>query len=227
MAEQITLDLETLYAETGTAKLAQLAEYEKQAKELAGNGSEVILTGQAPIWLYLRIAHALHGKVRCLRYNSPVTGEIVVYDHNPFEKQKALELEPPRREERKVIPLETLGNRIIGAAIQVHRDLGPGLLESAYQKCFEFELVKQGIHLVCEKLLPISYSSIEIASGYRLDMLIEESIVIENKAVDRILPIHEAQLLTYLKMTGCRLGFLINWNVPVLKDGLKRMVNNL
>lgn len=84
MAEHITFDLETLYAETGTAKLAQLAEYEKQAKELAGNGNNVILTGQAPIWLYLRIAHALHGKVRSLRYDSPVTGEVVIYDHSPF-----------------------------------------------------------------------------------------------------------------------------------------------
>ena len=84
MAEQITLDLETLYAETGTAKLAQLPEYEKLAKDLAGNGNEITLTGQAPIWLYLRIAHALHGKVRCLRYDSPVTGVVVVYDHSPF-----------------------------------------------------------------------------------------------------------------------------------------------
>lgn len=84
MAEQITLDLETLYADTGIAKLARLAEYEKLAKELAGNGKNVTLTGQAPIWLYLRIAHALHGKVRCLRYDSPVTGEVVIYDHSPF-----------------------------------------------------------------------------------------------------------------------------------------------
>jgi len=84
MAEQVTLDLETLYSDTGTAKLAQLAEYEKNAKELAGNGNNVILTGQAPIWLYLRIAHALHGKVRSLLYDSPVTGEVVIYDHSPF-----------------------------------------------------------------------------------------------------------------------------------------------
>jgi len=84
MSNSIILDLETLYAETGTAKLAQLAEYERLAKELAGNGNEVTLTGQAPIWLYLRIAHALHGKVRCLRYDSPVTGGVVIYDHSPF-----------------------------------------------------------------------------------------------------------------------------------------------
>jgi hypothetical protein len=80
----ITLDLETLYAETGTAKLAQLAEYENRAKLLAGNGNDLILTGQAPIWLYLRIAHALHGKVRSLRYDSPVTSEVIIYDHSPF-----------------------------------------------------------------------------------------------------------------------------------------------
>lgn len=84
MAERIIIDIETLYSGSETAKLASLPEYEQQAKELAGKGNDVILTGQGPIWLYLRIAHALHGKVRSLRYDSPVTGEVVVYDHNPF-----------------------------------------------------------------------------------------------------------------------------------------------
>jgi GxxExxY protein len=227
MSEQIIIDLETLYAATGTAKLAQLAEYETRAKEIAGNGNVITLTGQAPIWLYLRIAHALHGKARTLRYDSPVTGEVTVYDHSPFEIQNRVKPEPQRREDRKELPLEELGNLIIGAAIQVHRQLGPGLLESAYQKCLSHELMTQGIGVLCEQLLPISYNSVEITSGYRVDMMVEGSIVIENKTVERALPIHEAQLLTYLKMTGCKLGFLINWNVPVLKDGLKRMVNKL
>jgi len=222
MAEQITLDLESLYAETGTAKLAQLAEYEKQAKEVAGNGNEVTLTGQAPIWLYLRIAHALHGKVRCLRYDSPVTGEVVVYDHDPFLKP-----EPQRRGERgENLEANILTDRIIGAAIRVHKALGPGLLESAYQKCFELELHKSTLSVECEKLLPIKYDSIDIDAGYRLDMIIEGKVVIENKTVERLIPIHEAQLLTYLKMTGCKIGFLINWNVPILKDGIKRLVLN-
>lgn len=84
MAPLITIDIETLYSATETAKLANLPEYEKAVKDLAGNGNDVILTGQGPIWLYLRVAHALHGKVRSLRYDSPVTGEVVVYDHSPF-----------------------------------------------------------------------------------------------------------------------------------------------
>ena len=81
---QITLDMSSLYAATGTAKLSELPEYERKAMELAGNGNDVTLTGQGPIWLYLRIAHALHGKVRKLSYDSPVTGELVIHDHNPF-----------------------------------------------------------------------------------------------------------------------------------------------
>lgn len=123
--------------------------------------------------------------------------------------------------------IEDLGNSIIGAAIKVHRVLGPGLLESAYQKCLEYELRKTELHVECELALPVRYESLQIDAGYRIDMLIENQIIIENKAVERLLPIHEAQLLTYLKMKGCRLGYLVNWNVPILKDGIKRMVNNL
>lgn len=123
--------------------------------------------------------------------------------------------------------IEELGSSIIGAAIKVHKVLGPGLLESAYQKCLEYELRKTGMHVECELALPVNYESLHIDAGYRIDMLVENKIIIENKAVERLLPIHEAQLLTYLKMKGCRLGFLVNWNVPVLKDGIKRMVNNL
>ena len=84
MSITIIIDMETLYSNTETAKLARLEEYEDKARELAGNGNEVVLTGQGPVWLYLKIAHALHGKVRSLRYVSPVTGEVVIYDHNPF-----------------------------------------------------------------------------------------------------------------------------------------------
>jgi len=123
--------------------------------------------------------------------------------------------------------IEELGNSIIGAAIQVHRVLGPGLLESAYQKCLEYELRKTGLRVDSELVLPIQYESVRIDAGYRIDMLIEEMIIIENKTVERLLPIHEAQLLTYLKLKGCRIGYLFNWNVPVLKDGIKRLVNNL
>jgi GxxExxY protein len=123
--------------------------------------------------------------------------------------------------------IDALGTAIIGAAIRVHRVLGPGLLESAYQKCLEYELIKIGYHVACELSLPIQYETILIDAGYRIDMLIENSVIIENKTVEHILPIHEAQLLTYLKMKGCHLGYLLNWNVPVMKDGIKRMVHNL
>ena len=123
--------------------------------------------------------------------------------------------------------IEEVGNSIIGAAIRVHRALGPGLLESAYQKCLEYELRKAGHHVACEVDLPIHYESVRIDAGYRIDMLVDGLIIIENKAVDQILPIHEAQLLTYLKLKGCRLGYLLNWHVPVMKDGIRRMVNHL
>ena len=123
--------------------------------------------------------------------------------------------------------LDALGTAIIGAAIRVHRALGPGLLESAYQKCLEYELRKMGLHVVCELELPVLYETVYIDAGYRIDMLIENMVIVENKTVEHILPIHEAQLLTYLKMKNCRLGYLLNWNVPVMKDGIRRMVNNL
>jgi GxxExxY protein len=84
-----------------------------------------------------------------------------------------------------------------------------------------------GLRVECELTLPIQYEAVSIDAGYRIDMIVEELIIIENKTVERLLPIHEAQLLTYLKMRGCRLGYLLNWNVPMLKDGIKRLVNNL
>lgn len=123
--------------------------------------------------------------------------------------------------------LDVLGTSIIGAAIHVHKVLGPGLLESAYQKGLEYELQKSGLHVLCEVDLPVRYESVRINAGYRIDMLIENSIIIENKTVEHIRPVHEAQLLTYLKMKGCRLGYLLNWHVPVMKDGIKRMANHL
>ena len=102
--------------------------------------------------------------------------------------------------------IEEIGNAIIGAAIRVHRTLGPGLLESAYQKCLAYELSKIGLHVECELVLPVLYESVCIDAGYRIDMLVENSIVIENKTVEHILPIHEAQLLTYLKLKSAVLA---------------------
>ena len=123
--------------------------------------------------------------------------------------------------------LESIGRKIVHNAIKVHKTLGPGLLESAYQTCLAYELTKEGLKILCEVSVPIKYGEIEIDSGFRADMLIEDSIIIENKTVDKIIPIHEAQLLTYLKLTNLNLGFLFNWNVILMKDGIKRMVNGL
>lgn len=112
---------------------------------------------------------------------------------------------------------------IIGAAIEVHRYLGPGLLESAYQACLAREMDLRGLSFEPEKLLPLEYKGVNLDCGYRLDFLVEQSVVVELKTVDALLPVHQAQLLTYLKLTGCKIGLLINFNVPVLRQGLKRM----
>ena len=127
--------------------------------------------------------------------------------------------------ERKWI--EHIGMIVVDSAIRVHRELGPGLLESAYQACLAYELRTVGFEVLCEKTLPVAYRRILIDVGYRMDMVVENSVVIENKAVEKLLPIHEAQLLTYLKISGYRLGFLLNWHVNLMKDGIKRMVLDL
>lgn len=116
---------------------------------------------------------------------------------------------------------------IIDACVKIHRELGPGLLESAYQLCLAHELRTRGQSVRYEVLLPVRFDGLEIDAGYRIDMLVAECIVIENKCAGSILPIHEAQLLTYLKLSGFRLGFLVNWNVSLIKDGIKRKVNKL
>jgi GxxExxY protein len=123
--------------------------------------------------------------------------------------------------------IEQIATAIVDAAVKVHRTLGPGLLESAYQHCLAHELRQRGMRVECEVMQPIQYDGIQVDAGYRLDMLVEGCLVIENKAVEELLPIHEAQLLTYLKLRDCRLGFLLNWNVRLMKDGIRRMVNRL
>lgn len=122
---------------------------------------------------------------------------------------------------------QPIGKDIVNCAIKVHSALGPGLLESAYQKCLDYELRQLGHEVECELLLPIQYGPIKIDAGYRLDMLVSGSVIIENKTVDALQSIHEAQLLTYLRMKNLQLGYLLNWNVPLMKHGIKRMVNNL
>ncbi|MDP2767501.1 MAG: GxxExxY protein [Candidatus Methanoperedens sp.] len=117
-----------------------------------------------------------------------------------------------------------LTEQIIGAAIEVHRYLGPGLLESTYQECLCHELNMRGLKFECQKPIPLEYKGIKLDCGYRLDILVEGKIVLELKTVEAIMPVHEAQLLTYLRLTNVKVGLIINFNVPVLKDGIRRMV---
>ena len=114
--------------------------------------------------------------------------------------------------------------RIIGAAIEVHRHLGPGLLESAYEECLNYELVKSGLSVRKQEPVPILYKEVRLEYGYRIDLLVENLVVVELKAVDALLPVHEAQILTYMKFAQKRLGLLINFNVTLLKNGLRRFI---
>jgi len=123
--------------------------------------------------------------------------------------------------------IEEIGKQIVDSVVKVHRSLGPGLLESAYQTCLAYELQNRSLSVICEVAQPIIYEGLPIDIGYRLDMIVNESVIIENKVVDQILPVHEAQLLTYLKLSGLKLGYLINWNVPLIKNGIRRLVNKL
>ena len=120
---------------------------------------------------------------------------------------------------------DQLSRRIIGAAIEVHRHLGPGLLESAYEACLAFELRQAGFRVEEQVALPIVYKQVKLDCGYRLDLVVEDDIILEIKAVEKLLPIHEAQLLSYLRLAHKRVGLLMNFHVPVLKSGLKRIVN--
>ena len=123
--------------------------------------------------------------------------------------------------------VDAIGKDIVHCAIKVHSALGPGLLESVYQKCLAYELEQLGYKVECEVLLPIEYGPVLIDAGYRIDMIIDDCIVVENKTVQELQPIDKAQLLTYLKMKKLELGYLLNWNVVLMKHGIKRMVNNL
>ena len=116
---------------------------------------------------------------------------------------------------------------IIGAAMAVHRELGPGLLESAYEACLAYEIPDRGLAVERQKALPVKYRGVNVDCGYRIDLLVEGKVVIELKAVERLEAIHQAQLLSYLKLSGCKVGLLINFNVKVLKDGIRRLVNEL
>ena len=121
--------------------------------------------------------------------------------------------------------LNRLTELIIGAAIEVHRNTGPGLLESVYEECLCYELSELGLSFRRQVELPIAYKKVRLSCGFRMDLVVEDAVVLELKTVERLLPVHSAQLLTYLKLSGKQLGLLINFNEPALKDGLKRLKN--
>jgi len=126
---------------------------------------------------------------------------------------------------KKITDINQLTGKVIGAAIEVHKALGPGLLESAYEECLCHEFKLRSFPFERQKELPIEYKGAKLDCGYRLDIVVWNKIIIELKSCSELQPIHEAQLLTYLKLTNMKVGLLINFNVPVLKEGIKRMAN--
>lgn len=121
-------------------------------------------------------------------------------------------------------PRDPLTDRTIGLAIEVHRTLGPGLLESAYEECLCYELSTAGLAFRRQVHLPVVYKAVRLDCGYRMDLVVEETVVVELKTVERLAPVHDAQLLTYLRLSGYKVGLLMNFNTPVLRDGIKRLV---
>ena len=125
---------------------------------------------------------------------------------------------------RDFMEFDELSGKVIGCAIEVHKNLGPGLLESAYERCLSYELTAKGLRHETQKELQIDYKGLKLDAGYRIDLIVENGIIIELKSVEKILPIHEAQILTYMKLAGINVGLLINFNVIKVKDGIKRFV---
>lgn len=120
--------------------------------------------------------------------------------------------------------LDLLTEKIIGAAIEVHRHLGPGLLESTYETCLAYELQKLGLKFERQKPLPVTYKEVRLEHGYRIDLLVEDVVIVELKVVDAVTSVHEAQILSYLKLSGCPVGLLLNFNVKMLKNGINRFI---
>jgi len=123
-----------------------------------------------------------------------------------------------------VIEIENIFRKVLDCSFKVHTELGPGLLESAYEECLYYELVQLGIKVEKQKALPLLYKEIKLDAGYRVDLLVEGSIIVEIKSVDALAEIHLAQILTYMKLSGCKLGLLVNFNVSHLKNGIKRVI---
>ncbi|HEY6280898.1 MAG TPA: GxxExxY protein [Burkholderiales bacterium] len=120
-----------------------------------------------------------------------------------------------------------IGDIVLGGAMKVHSALGPGLLESAYEICLAHKITKQGLSIKQQVLLPVQYNGLKLDAGYRLDLLVHNKVIVELKAVEKLLPIHTAQLLSYLKLSQLALGYLLNFNVVHMRDGIKRVVNKL
>jgi|SoiMetStandDraft_2_1073263.scaffolds.fasta_scaffold450959_1 GxxExxY protein len=129
------------------------------------------------------------------------------------------------RGDAEALRINRITEKTIGCAIEVHRTLGPGLLESAYEECTCFELSHADLRFRRQVDLPVFYKGIKLDCGYRMDLVVEELVIVEFKTVESLLPVHDAQLLSYLKLSGISVGLLINFHVPVLKDGIKRIVN--
>jgi GxxExxY protein len=122
--------------------------------------------------------------------------------------------------------INQLTEKIIGAAIEVHRHLGPGLLESTYESCLAYELANLGLCVEQQKAIPVIYKDVKLEQGYRIDLLVEDVVIVELKVVEEINAVHEAQVLSYLKLSGCPAGLLLNFNVKLLKQGIRRFVMN-
>ena len=148
-------------------------------------------------------------------------------DAAPTKKQNIFTAEDAEDAEvLQVIINETTGV-IVDSGMKVHSTLGPGLLEGAYEACLAYELRKRGLEVLVQHPLPIQYDGVLIDVGYRVDLLVNETVIVELKAIAKVLPVHEAQLLSYLKLSGHKVGLLINFNVRYLKEGIRRMVNNI
>lgn len=123
--------------------------------------------------------------------------------------------------------LNEVSGAVVNASLKIHRALGPGLLESAYEECLHYELLKTGLHVERQKPLPLVYETVKMEIGYRVDLLVERCVIVEVKAVEALNDVHRAQVITYLKLSGCKLGLLINFHVALLKDGIQRLVYHL
>ncbi len=132
-----------------------------------------------------------------------------------------------KRKEKNKMTENEIAKIIVDCALKVHKTLGPGLLESTYEACLAYEIRKAGLTVEAQKSLPVIYNEVKLECGYRIDLLVENKVIVENKSVEALNDVHLAQILTYLKLSQNKLGFLINFNVKLLKDGIRRVVNNL